>query len=92
MLGLDLIFICPHCEGIVQVPYGELNCKIFRHAIYKVTINNTIIAGNQVDPHASKEYCDFLIKNDYVYGCCKPCKVIGIKEDGILNAVKCDYI
>ena len=51
MLSLDLIFICPHCEGIVQVPYGELNCKIFRHATYKVTINNTIIAGNQVNPY-----------------------------------------
>ena len=88
----DLNFNCPHCNGMVIVPKGQLNCKIFRHAIYKVNINNVIIKGNQVDPHASKEYCDFLIENDYVHGCCKPVKIIGLKEDGRLNAEKCDYI
>ena len=33
-------FICPHheCGGMVEVPPNQLNCKIFRHGIYKKTI------------------------------------------------------
>jgi len=92
MLSGDQIFTCPHCNGMVVVPKGQLNCKIFRHAIYKVTINNNIVENKQVDPHATKEYCDYLIENDYVYGCCKPVQIIGVKQDGTLNAMKCDYI
>ena len=89
---MDRTFVCPHCEGTVLVPKGQLNCKIFRHAVYKVTKDKDIIKGNQVPPHASKEYCEYLIKNDYVYGCCKPCKVTGLNQDGTLDVVKCGYI
>ena len=48
-------FICPHpgCGGMVEVPPNQLNCKIFRHGIYKTTIPNTIVKkGTQVHPHA----------------------------------------
>jgi hypothetical protein len=67
---------CPHCGGEIQII--ELNCKIFRHAVYK--------DGKQLDPHASKELCDLVVKENLVYGCAKPFQIV----DG--KAVKCDYI
>ena len=72
-----LIVTCPYCDGEIQII--ELNCKIFRHAIFKDS-------GKQLDPHASKEICDSVIKENLVYGCAKPFKI----EDG--KPVKCDYI
>lgn len=68
---------CPHCDGEVEIV--ELNCKIFRHSVYKKD-------GKQVDPHASKELCDQLIKEGSIYGCGKPFKIVDNK------AVKCEYI
>jgi hypothetical protein len=72
------IFICPHCTGEILVHNNELNCRIFRHAVLK--------NGNQINPHAPKEECERLIKNNEIYGCGKPFQVIGDK------AVECDYL
>ena len=49
-----MIVICPHCQ--IPVEILEINCAIFRHAIYKDTFK-------QIDPHLSKERCDYLINN-----------------------------
>lgn len=68
---------CPHCGGLIEIT--ELNCKIFRHAIFKN-------GGIQLNPHASKEECDKVIKDNLVYGCAKPFEIINEK------AVKCEYI
>ena len=76
-----MIITCPHCSHPVEII--EINCAIFRHAIYKDTFK-------QIDPHLSKERCDYLIKTDQVYGCGKPFKLI--KEDNTFKAVICDYI
>ena len=72
-----MIVHCPHCGGEIQIL--ELNCKIFRHAVYKDT-------HKQLNPHASKELCDYVVKNGLVHGCAKPFKV----ENG--KAVVCDYL
>jgi hypothetical protein len=56
---------CPHCDGLIEVPFNQLNCKIFIHGTY---IKN----HQQVNPHLSKNECEYLIKNNLVYGCCKP--------------------
>ena len=81
---MDYIIIeCPHCKEHIVVNLKELNCKIFRHGIYK---NN----GKQIDPHASKEICDELIKNDVIYGCGKPFQIIEINDT--FEIKKCDYI
>ena len=88
-------FICPHpeCGGMVEVPPNQLNCKIFRHGIYKTNIPGTIVKkGTQVHPHAPKELCDYLRENNLVYGCCKPCRITTINSDGSLVAEICDYI
>ena len=41
-----LIVNCPHCNEFIIIE--EINCKIFRHGVFK----NTRI---QIDPHSSKK-------------------------------------
>jgi len=77
----DLIIVCPHCQELVLIE--QLNCKIFRHAMFKTT-------GQQIDPHSPKEVCDELVNENKVYGCGKPFLII--EEDGKYVAIICDYI
>jgi len=73
------VFECPHCAGTVTVEAKQLNCKIFRHAIFKAD-------GKQVPPHASRANCEMWVEKNLVWGCGKP-----FRFDG-KNATKCDYI
>lgn len=76
------VFECPHCNLIIQVKTSEVNCKIFRHAVYK---NNM----TQINPHTTKDICDNLLKTGIIYGCTKPFKFIY----GPPHYVEiCDYI
>ena len=50
----------------------------------------------QIDPHASKEICDNLVKNNEIYGCGKPFKLF-YNRNPTNNVVSfyaeiCDYI
>jgi hypothetical protein len=76
------VFNCPHCLETIIVSISELNCRIFRHGIYKNTYK-------QVDPHLNKIECDRLLNEDKVYGCCKPFEII--TNNNKLFCVKCDY-
>jgi hypothetical protein len=78
-MNQEKILNCPHC--LFPVLIEKINCGIFRHAILKST-------GQQINPHASKEECDFLIQNNLVFGCCKPFK---ISADQTFLEI-CDYI
>ena len=78
---MDIIVSCPHCNKPIVIL--ELNCKIFRHAVLKES-------GNQINPHTSKVDCDELIKNDKIYGCGKPFRII--QDNNIYKAIDCDYI
>ena len=81
-INIEAFYIeCPHCDGYVRIE--ELNCCIFRHGIYKNT-------NEQIDPHASKEICDALVKNGEIYGCGKPFIIKKINNN--YHALKCDYI
>lgn len=75
------IVICPHCNLFIEIL--ELNCKIFRHGIYK---NN----NQQIPPHAKKDECDYLFTNNLIYGCGKPFKIEII--DNKFIAINCEYI
>lgn len=75
-----LVIQCPHCNDYVLIT--ELNCKIFRHGVF---IHN----GNQIDPHSSKEKCDFFIANKQIYGCGKPFHLI--KQGNSYVSEKCEY-
>jgi hypothetical protein len=57
------VFQCPHCHDYVQV--SNINCKIFRHAVFKKTML-------QIPPHSNKQVCDTLLAQGKVYGCAKP--------------------
>jgi len=59
-----LIINCPHCNLDVFIHKNEINCRIFRHAVYK--------NGDQVNPHLDQISCEKLVESDQVYGCCKP--------------------
>lgn len=78
-----IIVNCPHCKEPILVYLKEINCHIFRHGIYKNT-------HKQIDPHLDKEKCDFLYKNNLIYGCGKPFKIV--KQNDIYFAEICDYI
>lgn len=55
-----IIVDCPNCDGTIIIT--KMNCKIFRHGIYKKT-------GKQVGPHAKDEFVQQLISKDRIYGC-----------------------
>ena len=74
---------CPHCKGGIIIEIKDINCGIFRHAIFKSS--NEIVS-----PHASKENCEKLLENGYVYGCCKPFKLIKVGETYVPEV--CEYI
>lgn len=77
-------FDCPTCNGAIIVAPHELNCRIFRHGVYRTT-------GEPIPPHTSKEECDRLFFHALIHGCGKPFQVIR-QEDGTEKAVLCDYI
>lgn len=82
---MDYIIVeCPHCEGQIQIFKKEINCTIFRHAVFKDTFH-------QINPHASKDECEQLLSYGKVIGCCKPFK-LNIKNNGCYEPEICDYI
>jgi len=75
------ILTCPHCNEPIIIE--KINCAIFRHGILKTN-------GKQIDPHSSKELCDYYINNQLIYGCGKPFKIIYINNN--LKTEICEYI
>ena len=80
-MSQDIVVICPHCKEPVLIE--QLNCKIFRHGILKT--NNI-----QIEPHSTKELCDYFIKNNLIYGCGRPFQIIQ-NSNGFI-AIICEYI
>ncbi len=74
---------CPHCNEDIIVHKNELNCKIFRHGVYKHNFE-------QINPHLNKEACIQLKLDDKVYGCAKPFQIIEQKNKYYI--IICDYI
>jgi hypothetical protein len=81
MNSSEMIITCPHCGEYIIIE--KLNCKIFRHAVYKKN-------GRQINPHMSKNDCDLLLRENKIFGCCKPFQII-IKNDEYIPII-CDYI
>lgn len=86
---------CPHCKEIIIIE--EIACCIFRHATFKDNYQ-------QIPPHSSKDFCDLLRREEKIFGCGYPFRVIFVKrkeleenekgeeEEDILLAIECDYI
>ena len=87
MEPIDFIVECPHCKNPVLIE--KLNCCIFRHGILKHN-------GNQIDPHASKDLCDFYIEKQLILGCGKPFQIVlnenAKNNDDKFITVICEYI
>lgn len=90
----DFIARCPYwptCQ--VPVVVCAINCGIFRHGHLKQN-------WAQIDPHASKAFCDQLALDDAIVGCGKPFRVELDTNSGenseatgfILRVMPCDYI
>ncbi len=75
------IIQCPHCKEFIIIE--QINCAIFRHGYLK---NNQ----KQIDPHATKELCDYYVRENLIYGCGKPFKLI--LNNNKLESIICDYI
>jgi hypothetical protein len=58
-------FECPHCMGMCQVPRELVRCRIFRHAVSRVTLQ-------YMDPHATEEACAGWVERGEIYGCGRP--------------------
>ena len=78
-----LIINCPHCSELTMIFKKDLNCGVFRHAIYK----DTFLC---VDPHLPKNLCDMLFKERKIFGCGKPFKINYVNDEYIV--LVCDYI
>ena len=79
---INLIITCPHCQDFMEIE--QLNCKIFRHGILRSN-------GKQINPHSSKDLCDYYFANEKIYGCGKPFKIENTVNNEFV-AVICDYI
>lgn len=74
---------CPNCYEFVEIL--ALNCRIFRHGVYKHNME-------QISPHSSKIDCENLVQNDQIYGCGKPFKLTFNEISNKFEAIICDYI
>ena len=72
---------CPHCAEYVIIE--EINCKIFRHGVFKNI-------GTQIDPHTPKNLCDYYVENNLIYGCGKPF-ILVINNNNYTTEI-CNYI
>lgn len=78
---MEPILRCPHCHDFFIME--QLNCGIFRHGIYKSTLQ-------QMEPHLSKKECLRLVNNNEIIGCGKPFRVTIQKNTFQVDI--CDYI
>jgi|688.fasta_scaffold72095_3 hypothetical protein len=82
-LTKDIVVICPHCQMLIEIE--QLNCRIFRHGTLKHN-------GQQINPHETKEVCDYFAANNMIYGCGKPFQIIVKEDTKEFIAVICEYI
>ena len=80
---MDYIFRCLHCNDEFVVNQNDFNCMIFRHAVYKDSMQ-------PINPHLNKNDCDMLFTNNMIYGCGKPLRIVQINDT--FNIEICDYI
>jgi len=77
------VLTCPHCQGTIIVHPGELNCRIFRHGVYRIN-------GQPMSPHAPRAECERLVEQNLILGCGKPFRVE--QREGVETAIECDYL
>lgn len=81
---MDIYVECPHCNHMTTINIKEINCGIFRHAVFK---NNM----KPINPHESEANCNRLVRDNIVFGCAKPFKIIKLSDDKYITE-PCGYI
>jgi hypothetical protein len=88
-LVCSYFFPCPHCGATLEVPWGALNCQIFRHGALRASPASP--AGTfgdpcqPINPHLPKAECERLVREGAIHGCGG-----AFRFDGI-EARPCDY-
>lgn len=72
-----LRYQCPHCKLWTEVHKQDINCKIFRHAVYKKDFK-------PINPHASLEQVK-KIRNQII-GCGGPHMLVPINDTWIVKS------
>lgn len=76
-----MVLECPHCGLLMQLFARDRNCGIFRHGFFKSN-------GDNINPHASLEDCEGLLKSGQITGCGKPFRL----NPATQKAEICGYI
>jgi hypothetical protein len=88
---VDHVFTCLHCEEPFVISLNEFNCRILRHGVYKHNLQ-------PINPHATKEECGALLRDDAIYGCAGPLQIIAKASASASASASafeiriCDYI
>jgi len=77
-----IVVSCPACSCDMLILEEEINCGIFRHAMFK--------DGNFINPHLPKDMMEELITEDKIWGCGGPFMLVS--KDNTYEAIKCDWI
>ncbi len=78
-----ILVSCPYCNGPIIIGKNELNCCIFRHAVYKRDMT-------PIHPHMTKDQCERLLKDGLIWGCARPFRILRNNDQYIAEI--CDYI
>ena len=88
---MDHVFTCLHCHEPFVVSHNDFNCRILRHGVYKHNLQ-------PIPPHATKEECDALLRDDAIYGCAGPLQIVASASESTSTSASafelriCDYI
>jgi uncharacterized protein with gpF-like domain len=82
-MSKDFVFTCLHCKEPFVVAEKDFNCKILRHGVFKHNIQ-------PMNPHASQTECEQLVKEEKIYGCGKPLRIIKKENEYVVEI--CEYI
>lgn len=77
-----LFLKCPTCGVGIMVSENEINCKIFRCGVGKLT-------GEAIPPHLSEKECKYLVEQDLIFGCGSPFELFKISDIAVDNCVCC---
>ena len=83
----DHIFTCLHCHEPFVISHKDFNCRILRHGVYKHNLQ-------PINPHATKDECDALVRDGAIYGCAGPLQIQTATATAldVYEIVICEYI
>ena len=82
--------MCLHCQEPFVIAHKDFNCRILRHGVYKHNMQ-------PINPHASKEECEALLRDGMIFGCAGPLQIVekvageGTAGPGY-DIIICEYI